>query len=206
MTKLLGKITLISMIGASFLMAKPNITILATGGTIAGSGDSAVKSSYSAGAVTVDKLLAAVPDINKMATIKGEQISNIGSQEMSNKVWLKLAKRVNALLKKDSVDGVVITHGTDTMEATAYFLNLTVKSKKPIVLVGAMRSGSSMSANGPLNLYNAVSVATSEKTSAKGVLVVMNDEIHSAREVTKTNTSAVNAFASVNTGKIGTVY
>ena len=206
MTKLLGKLTLISMIGASFLMAKPNITILATGGTIAGSGDSAVKSAYSAGAVTVDKLLAAVPDINKMATIKGEQISNIGSQEMTNKVWLKLAKRVNELLKKDDVDGVVITHGTDTMEATAYFLNLTVKSKKPIVLVGAMRSGSSMSADGPLNLYNAVSVATSDKTSSKGVLVVMNDEIHSAREVTKTNTSAVNAFSSVNTGKIGTVY
>ncbi len=206
MKNLLGKLTLLSMVGASLLMAKPNITILATGGTIAGAGDSSVKSSYSAGAVTVDKLLAAVPDINNIADIKGEQISNIGSQEMTNEVWLKLAKRVNTLLKKDNVDGVVITHGTDTMEATAYFLNLTVKSKKPIVLVGSMRSGSSMSPDGPINLYNAVSVATSEKSENKGVLVVMNDEIHSAREVTKTNTSAVNAFASVNTGKIGTVY
>lgn len=206
MKNILKKVTVLSMIAASCLMAKPNITILATGGTIAGAGESSVKSSYSAGAVTVDKLLAAVPDINNMAVIKGEQISNIGSQEMNNKVWLKLAKRVNELLKKDDVDGVVITHGTDTMEATSYFLNLTVKSKKPIVFVGAMRSGSSMSADGPLNLYNAVSVATSEKSMDKGVLVVMNDEIHSSREVTKTNTSAVNAFDSVNTGKIGTVY
>ncbi|QKF80896.1 asparaginase II [Halarcobacter ebronensis] len=206
MKNILGKITMLTLVGASFLMAKPNITILATGGTIAGSGESSVKSAYSAGAVTVDKLLAAVPDINKMATIKGEQISNIGSQEMTNEVWLKLAKRVNELLKKDSVDGVVITHGTDTMEATAYFLNLTVKSKKPIVFVGAMRSGSSMSADGPLNLYNAVSVAISDASKNKGVVVVMNDEIHAAREVTKTNTSSVNAFASVNTGKIGTVY
>eukprot|EP01029_Cantina_marsupialis_P021293 TRINITY_DN507966_c0_g1_i1.p1 TRINITY_DN507966_c0_g1~~TRINITY_DN507966_c0_g1_i1.p1 ORF type:complete len:350 (-),score=75.15 TRINITY_DN507966_c0_g1_i1:68-1117(-) len=206
MKSLLAKVTLLSMVGASFLMAKPNITILATGGTIAGAGDSSVKSSYSAGAVTVDKLLAAVPAVNKMAMIKGEQISNIGSQEMTNKVWLKLAKRVNELLKKDDVDGVVITHGTDTMEATAYFLDLTVKSKKPIVFVGSMRSGSSMSPDGPLNLYNAVSVATSEKSVGKGVVVVMNDEIHAAREVTKINTSEVNAFASVNTGKIGTVY
>lgn len=204
--KLLTKITLLSMVAASALFAKPNITILATGGTIAGAGDSSVQSAYSAGAVTVDKLLAAVPDINKMAVIKGEQISNIGSQEMSNEVWLKLAKRVNELLKRDDVDGVVITHGTDTMEATAYFLDLTVKSKKPIVFVGSMRSGSSMSPDGPLNLYNAVSVATSEDSANKGVVVVMNDEIHAAREVTKTNTSEVNAFTSVNTGKLGTVY
>jgi L-asparaginase len=206
MQNIIKKITLFSLIGTSVLLAKPNIAILATGGTIAGAGESSVKSAYSAGAVTVDKLLAAVPSINKMATIKGEQISNIGSQEMNNKVWLTLAKRVNTLLKKDSVDGVVITHGTDTMEATSYFLSLTVKSKKPIVFVGAMRSGSSMSADGPMNLYNAVSVATNKNSMGKGVLVVMNDEIHSAREVTKTNTSSVNAFSSPNSGKIGTVY
>lgn len=206
MNKIIQKVTVLSLLGASFLMAKPTIAILATGGTIAGAGNSAIKSSYSAGAVTVDKLLAAVPSINKMATIKGEQISNIGSQEMNNKVWLTLAKRVNTLLKQDNVDGVVVTHGTDTMESTSYFLSLTVKSKKPIVFVGAMRSGSSMSADGPMNLYNAVSVATNKKSAGKGVLVVMNDEIHAAREVTKTNTSTVNAFHSPNTGKLGTVY
>ncbi|MGB5919562.1 type II asparaginase [Arcobacter sp.] len=206
MTKLLRTVALFAFIGTSVLLAKPNITILATGGTIAGAGDSAVKSTYSAGAVTIDKLISAVPSINKMANIKGEQISNIGSQEMNDKVWLKLAKRVNELLKKDDVDGVVITHGTDTMEATSYFLDLTVKSKKPIVFVGAMRSGSSMSADGPMNIYNAVSVAINKQTYGKGVVVVMNDEIHSAREVTKVNTSMVNAFASPNTGRIGTVY
>lgn len=206
MTKLLKTVVSFALVGASVLFAKPNITILATGGTIAGSGASSVQSAYSAGAVTVDKLLSAVPSINELANIKGEQISNIGSQEMNNEVWLKLAKRVNELLKRDDVDGVIITHGTDTMEATSYFLDLTVKSKKPIVFVGAMRSGSSMSADGPMNIYNAVSVAVNKDSYEKGVVVVMNDEIHSAREVTKVNTSSVNAFASPNTGKIGTVY
>jgi L-asparaginase len=206
MTKLLKIVAIFTLIGTSVLFAKPNIIILATGGTIAGSGTSSTKSAYSAGAVTVDKLLAAVPSINDMANIKGEQISNIGSQEMNNEVWLKLAKRANELLKRDDVDGVVITHGTDTMESTAYFLDLTVKSKKPIVFVGAMRSGSSMSADGPMNIYNAVSVAINKESYEKGVVVVMNDEIHSAREVTKVNTSSVNAFTSPNTGKIGTVY
>jgi len=197
---------MVALIGAYSLMAKPTIAILATGGTIAGSGTSEVASSYSAGAVTVDKLLAAVPEINKMATIKGEQISNIGSQEMNNKVWLTLSKRINELLARADIDGVVITHGTDTMEETAYFLDLTVKSNKPVVVVGAMRSGTSMSADGPMNLYNAVSVAINKESIGKGVVVVMNDEIHSAREVTKVNTTSVNAFASPNTGKIGTVY
>ncbi len=206
MQNLLKIIVAFIFFSMSVLLAKPNIVILATGGTIAGSGQSAVKSTYSAGAVTVDKLLLAVPSINELANIKGEQISNIGSQQMSNEVWLKLAKRVNELLKKDDINAVVITHGTDTMEATSYFLNLTVKSEKPIVFVGAMRSGSSMSADGPINLYNAVSVAVNKQSSKKGVLVVMNDEIHSAREVTKVNTSNVSAFASPNTGKIGTVY
>lgn len=206
MTKILEKITVLTLLGTSLLLAKPNIVILATGGTIAGSGTSATKSAYSAGAVTVDKLLAAVPSINEMATIKGEQISSIGSQEMNNAVWLKLAKRANALLNSDDVDGIVVTHGTDTMESTAYFLDLTVKSKKPIVFVGAMRSGTSMSADGPMNLFNAVSVAINKDTVDKGVVVVMNDEIHSAREVTKVNTSSVNAFASPNAGKLGTVY
>ncbi|PHO10852.1 L-asparaginase 2 [Malaciobacter canalis] len=206
MKKLLKSVALFAFVGTSVLLAKPNITILATGGTIAGAGESSTKSAYSAGAVTVDKLISAVPSIKELANIKGEQISNIGSQEMNDKVWIKLAKRVNTLLKKDDVDGVVITHGTDTMEATSYFLDLTVKSKKPIVFVGAMRSGSSMSADGPMNIFNAVNVAIDKQTAGKGVVVVMNDEIHSAREVTKVNTSMVNAFASPNTGKIGTVY
>ena len=179
---------------------------MATGGTIAGSGSGALDTSYTSGTVTVDKLIAAVPEINKIATIKGEQISNIGSQEMNNEVWFKLANRVNELLTSGKADGIVITHGTDTMEETAYFLNLVVKSDKPIVMVGAMRNSGSLSADGPLNIYNAVNVAMCKKAVGKGVMVVMNDEIHAAREVTKTNTTAVDTFKSPNSGKIGTVF
>ena len=200
------KAVLFMLLGATLAFAKPTIYILATGGTIAGSGSGALDTSYTSGTVTVDKLIAAVPEINKIATIKGEQISNIGSQEMNNEVWLKLANRVNELLTNGEADGVVITHGTDTMEETAYFLNLVVKSDKPIVMVGAMRNSGSLSADGPLNIYNAVNVAMCKKAVGKGVMVVMNDEIHAAREVTKTNTTAVDTFKSPNSGKIGTVF
>ena len=200
------KAVIFMLLGATLAFAKPTIYILATGGTIAGSGSGALDTSYTSGTVTVDKLIAAVPDINKIATIKGEQISNIGSQEMNNEVWFKLANRVNELLTSGKADGVVITHGTDTMEETAYFLNLVVKSDKPIVMVGAMRNSGSLSADGPLNIFNAVNVAISKEAAGKGVMVVMNDEIHAAREVTKTNTTAVDTFKSPNSGKIGTVF
>ena len=200
------KAVIFMLLGATLAFAKPTIYILATGGTIAGSGSGALDASYTSGTVTVDKLIAAVPDINKIATIKGEQISNIGSQEMNNEVWFKLANRVNELLTSGKADGIVITHGTDTMEETAYFLNLVVKSDKPIVMVGAMRNSGSLSADGPLNIFNAVNVAMSKEAAGKGVMVVMNDEIHAAREVTKTNTTAVDTFKSPNSGKIGTVF
>ena len=200
------KAVIFMLLGATLAFAKPTVYILATGGTIAGSGSGALDTSYTSGTVTVDKLIAAVPEINKIATIKGEQISNIGSQEMNNEVWFKLANRVNELLTSGKADGVVITHGTDTMEETAYFLNLVVKSDKPIVMVGAMRNSGSLSADGPLNIFNAVNVAMSKEAAGKGVMVVMNDEIHAAREVTKTNTTAVDTFKSPNSGKIGTVF
>ena len=200
------KAVIFMLLGATLAFAKPTIYILATGGTIAGSGSGALDTSYTSGTVTVDKLIAAVPEINKIATIKGEQISNIGSQEMNNEVWFKLANRVNELLTSGKADGIVITHGTDTMEETAYFLNLVVKSDKPIVMVGAMRNSGSLSADGPLNIFNAVNVAMSKEAAGKGVVVVMNDEIHAAREVTKTNTTAVDTFKSPNSGKIGTVF
>lgn len=203
---LFSKFTLAALfIASSLAAAKPNIHILATGGTIAGSGQGELSGDYKSGAKSVDELLAAVPQINDIATIKGEQISNIGSQEMNDEIWLKLANRVSELLTKNDVDGVVIVHGTDTIEETAYFLSLVIKSKKPIVLVGAMRNADSMSADGPLNIYNAVSVAADKNAREKGALVVMNDEIHAAREVTKTNTVSVATFTSPNSGKIGTV-
>lgn len=182
---------------------KKNIVILATGGTIAGSGTSSTSTSYKAGAVTVDKLIAAVPQILDMADIKGEQVASIGSQDMSDDVWMTLSKRINELLEKKDVDGIVITHGTDTMEETAFFLSLTVKSIKPVVLVGSMRASTALSADGPMNLYNAVVVATNKNT--KGVVVSMNDIVLSPSDVTKTNTVSVQTFNSPNFGVLGYV-
>lgn len=203
--KIFKKVAFLVLLGATMLVAKPTVYVLATGGTIAGSADSSLTGSYTSGAITVDALINAVPQINEIADIKGEQIANIGSQAMNNATWLTLAKRANELLKDDKVAGIVVTHGTDTMEETAYFLNLVIDSDKPIVLVGAMRASTSMSADGPLNIYNAVNVAMNKASVGKGVLVVMNDEIHAAREVTKTNTTAVQTFKSPNSGKIGSV-
>lgn len=200
------KILVVLALSFIVLFAKPNVVILATGGTIAGSASGELDTAYTSGTITVDAIISAVPQLKDIANIKGEQISNIGSQAMTNEIWLKLSKRINELLKRKDVDGIVITHGTDTLEATAYFLNLTIKSDKPVVLVGAMRNSSSMSADGPLNIYNAVSVAINKESIAKGVLVAMNDKIHAAREVQKTNTTAVDTFESPNTGAIGSVF
>src|SRR5690242_10776210 len=183
--------------------AKPNIVILATGGTIAGAAATGAQASYTSGAVGIDTMLKAVPGIEKLANIKGEQISNVGSQDMSFDIMLKLAKRINELLAGPGVDGIVITHGTDTMEETAYFLNLTVKSDKPVVMVGSMRPSTAVSADGPLNLYNAVAVAADPNAKGRGVLVVMNDWIHGAHSLTKTSTTAVQTFMSPLRGVVG---
>ena len=185
---------------------KRNIVILATGGTIAGAAASGTQAGYTSGAVTIDAMLAAVPGIDKLASIKGEQVSNVGSQDMSFDILLKLAKRINELTAKGDVDGIVITHGTDTMEESAYFLNLTAKTDKPVVLVGSMRPSTAVSADGPLNLYNAVAVAADSKARGRGVLVVMNDEIHGAHSLTKTSTTAVETFMSPKRGLIGIVH
>jgi len=182
----------------------PNIVILATGGTIAGAAASGTQSAYTSGAVGIDTMLAAVPGVKDLANIKGEQISNVGSQDMTFEIMLTLAKRINALLASNSVDGVVVTHGTDTMEETAYFLNLVVKSKKAVVLVGSMRPSTAVSADGPLNLFNAVGVAADPASAGRGVLVVMNDWIHGAHSLTKTSTTAVQTFMSPLRGLVGT--
>jgi L-asparaginase len=182
---------------------KPDVVILATGGTIAGAAASGTQSAYTSGAVTIDAMLKAVPGIEKLANIKGEQISNVGSQDISFDIMLKLAKRCNQLLSGPDVDGIVVTHGTDTMEETAYFLNLTVKSDKPVVMVGSMRPSTAVSADGPLNLYNAVAVAADPKAKGRGVLVVMNDQIHAAHSLTKTSTTSVQTFMSPLRGVAG---
>jgi L-asparaginase len=155
--------------------------------------------------VGVEQLLAAVPQAKKLATLRGEQISNIGSQDMNDEVWLKLARRVNELAAMPDVAGIVITHGTDTIEETAYFLNLVVKSRKPVVLTAAMRPSTALSADGPLNFFNAVAVAANKDAAGRGVLVVVNDWIHGASSLTKTSTTAVQTFLSPLWGLIGTV-
>src|SRR5215212_4119395 len=182
---------------------KPNVVILATGGTIAGAAASGTQAAYTSGAVTIDAMIAAVPGIANMANIKGEQISNVGSQDMSFEIMLKLAKRINELIKQSDVDGIVVTHGTDTMEETAFFLNLAVKGDKPIVMVGSMRPSTAVSADGPLNLYNAVGVAVDPNAIGRGVLVVMNDWIHAAHSLTKTSTTALQTFMSPLRGVVG---
>ena len=181
---------------------KPNVVILATGGTIAGAAASGTQLGYKSGAVTIDAMIAAVPGIGDLATIKGEQISNVGSQDMSFAILLTLAKRINELAK-GNVDGFVITHGTDTMEESAFFLNLTVKTDKPVVMVGSMRPSTAVSADGPLNLYNAVAVAADPQAKGRGVLVVMNDWIHAAHSLTKTSTTSVQTFLSPVRGLVG---
>src|SRR3954468_1969356 len=183
----------------------PHVVVLATGGTIAGAAASDVQAGYSSGQVGVEQLLNAVPQAKKLAHLSGEQISNIGSQDMNDEVWLKLANRVNELLARPDVAGVVITHGTDTIEETAYFLNLVVKSDKPVVLTAAMRPSTALSADGPLNFLNAVAVAANKDAVGRGVLVVVNDWIHGAASLTKTSTTAVQTFLSPVTGLIGTV-
>jgi L-asparaginase len=182
----------------------PNVMILATGGTIAGTGATSTTTvGYTAAKVAIDRLITAVPELKKVANVKGEQVFQIASENMNNDYWLKLAKRVNTLLAQTDVDGIVITHGTDTIEETAYFLNLVVKSRKPVVIVGAMRPSTALSADGPINLYNAVILAGSKDAAGKGVLVVLNDEINAAREVTKTNTSTLDTFKAPELGFLG---
>jgi L-asparaginase len=182
---------------------KANVVVLATGGTIAGAAATGTQSGYTSGKVTVDDMLNSVPGLKDLANLKGEQISNVGSQDMSFDIMLKLAKRINVLLASPDVDGVVVTHGTDTMEETAFFLNLTVKSDKPVVMVGSMRPSTAVSADGPLNLYDAVAVAADPQAKGRGVLVVMNDQIQGAHSLTKTSTTAVQTFQSPLRGLVG---
>ncbi len=177
--------------------ALPNVVILATGGTIAGAGASAANSAtYAAAKVPVDKLIAGLPEISKVANVRGEQVFQIASESFTNDNLMVLAKRVSALAKQADVDGIVITHGTDTLEETAYFLNLVVRTSKPIVVVGSMRPGTALSADGALNLYDAVNVAANKDASGKGVLVTMNDEIQSGRDVSKMVNIKTEAFKS----------
>ena len=202
-TKALIAASLSLVFGAAYA-AQPNVAVYATGGTIAGQSKAADQTNYSAAKVGVNALVQAVPELANIANVSSEQVAQIGSQDMSDEVWLTLAKKINAECGKK--DGFVITHGTDTMEETAYFLQLTAKCDKPIVLVGAMRPSNALSADGPANLYNAVAVAGDPTARGKGVMVVMNDRVLGARDVTKTNTTGVETFQSPNAGQLATIH
>jgi len=204
------KILLVLFCSVSTFLAKaqslPRVIIIGTGGTIAGQGTNPTSAGYIPGKLPIDTLLKNIPSINKVANIKAEQIVSVGSYDMTIEIWIKLARRINEIFAKDEADGVVITHGTDTQEETAYFLNLTIKSKKPVVLTGAMRAATAISADGPKNLYDAIVVASASESKGKSVMVCFNETLYDGKNVVKVNTTNVNAFASPNTGPIGQVY
>lgn len=183
----------------------PRIAVLGTGGTIASSGGSATQLHDYDVTATLGEVLSAVPQLGEIASISGEQLFNIASHDIDNAMLLSIARRVNAVLDDPEIDGVVLTHGTDTLEETAYFLNLVLKSNKPVVLVGAMRPASALSADGPLNLYNAVLVATAPAARNKGVLVLLNDRIVAARHAAKRHTTGTDAFRAPEYGALGEV-
>ena len=202
-------ISILALLFAGALYAqgakKPKVVIVATGGTIAGSAASATEAGYQSGAVGVDILIQAVPQLKEVADVTGEQVASIGSQDMNDEVWTKLATRVNELVASPDVNGVAITHGTDTLEETSYFLNLVVKSDKPVVLTGSMRPSTAMSADGPLNIYNAVAIAADPRASGRGVLVAIDDDIHAAHDVIKMHTTDVATFHSGEPGLAGAI-
>lgn len=182
----------------------PKVMLFTTGGTIQSKGADRQKlMEYSAGKVTPDELIADLPELKQVAEISYTEISNIGSGGINADILLKLAKEVNAWLAKPEASGAVVTHGTGTLEETAFFLNLTVKSDKPVVVVGAMRPFTAVSRDGPFNLYNSVRVAASPDAKGYGVMILLNDEINAARDTTKTNTYRVETFVSRDLGPIG---
>lgn len=201
---LLSALLGLSLAAGALAADLPQVAILATGGTIAGQAASSTQTTgYKAGAIAIQTLIDAVPAIKDYADVTGEQIVKISSNNMTDDVLLKLAKRCNELLADPKVSGIVITHGTDTLEETAWFLNLTVHSKKPVVLVGAMRPATAISADGPMNLLNAVRLAADPQARDRGVLIALNDKINAARDAVKTNTTNVDTFIAPELGVLG---
>ena len=203
-TTKISMLMLLALVFTLTLSAKPKIRIIATGGTIAGVSASATSSAYGAGQVGIQTLIDAVPQIKELADVSGEQLVNIGSQDMNDAVWLKLAKRINQLLSGD-YDGVLVTHGTDTMEETAYFLSLTVHSDKPVILVGSMRPSTAISADGPANLYNGVAALVDPSSKGHGVMACMNNQLIDAKSLIKTHTTDCATFKGTY-GEVGYVY
>lgn len=184
-------------------MTKPKIAVIGTGGTIVSRGASATQmTGYRITDADIHSIVTTLPELNDIAEIATFSVFNIGSSNIKLSNWIELVRLINKL-SKDDYDGFVVTHGTDTMEETAFFANLTLKTNKPVVFTGSMKPASALSADGPLNLLNAVRLAGSPKAQGKGVLVALNGAIHGARDVVKTNTVAVDTFKSPNSGPLG---
>jgi L-asparaginase type II len=163
-------------------------------------------SEYKPGTLLGEELVKSVPEIKQHADVRVEQLFNVASNDLTLDNWLTLAKRINAILAADpKVAGIVVTHGTSTLEETAYFLNLTIRDDRPVVMTGAMRPATAIGADGPANLLNAIRTASTPEARGKGVLVVLNDEINGARDVTKTSTYRVETFRSPELGYLGYV-
>ncbi|MFM8534961.1 MAG: asparaginase [Acidimicrobiia bacterium] len=200
-------LAVVAGVGVPAQQAKPIVYVLSTGGTIAGSGSSSTDlSNYKSGSILGEQLVKAVPQIAAIAAVRVEQIVNVRSSDLTIDNWLTLNKRIHAILKETpSVAGFVVTSGTNTLEETSYFLHLTVRSDRPVVLVGAMRPATAISADGPLNLLNAVKTAIAPESRGKGGLIVLNDEINAARDTMKTNTLRVETFKAPELGLLGYV-
>jgi L-asparaginase len=182
---------------------KRRVHVLGTGGTIAGAQPDPGHYGYAAAAYDIDWLLSVVPGLDRLAMLTGEQFVNIGSQDMDDAIWLGLARRLNEVLASPATDAALVTHGTDTLEETSYFLSLVTASDKAVVMVGSMRPATAISADGPANIYNGVAVAADERAHGRGTLVCLNDEIHYARHVVKTGTINPSAFSSMARGLAG---
>ncbi|WP_424196221.1 asparaginase [Ampullimonas aquatilis] len=183
----------------------PKIHLITTGGTIAGQAIAPDASRYQAGILTAQALLAAIPQVANLAQIETTALCAIDSKDMTPVIWLELARQVKKLLANNEVDGIVITHGTDTLEETAFFLHLTIPHNKPVVLTAAMRPADALSTDGPRNLYQAIQLASDENAWHRGVMVVMNDGIHAARHIAKKRTTGIDAFSSGEYGLLGKI-
>ncbi|MST88000.1 asparaginase [Sharpea azabuensis] len=179
------------------------IVVIATGGTIAGSGEAGKTADYRAGTIEVEEVLASIPQVKDIANIEMIQLLSVDSNEMNEQHWLALLDMINKQASRDDVDGIVVTHGTDTLEETAYFLNLTVHTVKPVVLTGAMRPATATSADGPFNLYQAIALAANDKAIGCGIMALFSSTIYSARGIEKVNNYKIDAFGHNGSGALG---
>ena len=181
------------------------VLILATGGTIAGIGQPWKTTGYQSGSLSAQALLSTVPQLERVAPVEALQVCSVNSDDITGEIWLRLAEIINREARDPAVAGFVVTHGTDTLEETAYFLNLTVKTDKPVVLTGSMRPATAISADGPMNLYQAVCVAATPAAAGWGVLAVFSDHIYAARAVSKRSTYHVMAISAGEMGSLGII-